>query len=230
MSHEYAWVVDGNVGICEYRRMSEWVSEWVSEWMSEWTNERTNEWMNELAHLCQHAKTSHRFQSCQWCRAGNTTHRGGCNEGPVKPVYIQRQVFGQNTHKQCTMNSFSKEWWEKSWSKNLISFLKTLAFLHRTPTNAAAPFTKKKGKTSGSSHTVEGESNCRVYSREFPLLKPFKLCVWPSYTAQLRGRQRHCDLPGCEVSPKKQVSNSTKPYEILWNPNWFNRDPYNGLL
>jgi len=39
--------------------------------------------------------------------------------------------------------------------KNLILFLKTLAFLHRTPTNAAAPFTKKKGKTSGSSHTID---------------------------------------------------------------------------
>lgn len=40
-------------------------------------------------------------------------------------------------------------------SKHLILFLKTRAFLHRTPTNAAAPFTKKKGKTSGSSHTVD---------------------------------------------------------------------------
>ena len=40
-------------------------------------------------------------------------------------------------------------------SKNIILFLKTLAFLHRTPTNAAAPFTKKKGKTSGSSHAVD---------------------------------------------------------------------------
>ena len=43
----------------------------------------------------------------------------------------------------------------KSECKHIILFLKTLAFLHRTPTNAAAPFTKKKGKTSGSSHTVD---------------------------------------------------------------------------
>lgn len=109
-------------------------------------------------------------------------------------------------------------------SKNLLLFSKTLAFLHRTPTNAAAPFTKKKGKTSRSSHTIEKkmnkESNCRVYSRELPLLKPHKLCLWPSYTAQLQGRQRHCDLPGCEVSPK---STSEEHLESLWHSmrSWF---------
>ena len=164
---------------------------------------KTSQSFLHLAHVCQHAQTSHRLQSCQWCRTGNTTYRGGCNEGPVKQLYIQRQVsdgFGQVPYNHAPRMARTKL--KQTSSSVLKDSCVPASYSHQ----CSSTIHKKEGKDLG----IKPYSRWRwiknqtagLTAERFPLLKPHKLCLWPSYTAQLQGRQKHCDLPGCEVSPK----------------------------